>query len=50
MNIALFGDMELLDYVPWAISFEVVGGDFYGTERESGDNQLVYVKRQWQVQ
>ena len=50
VNIALFGKTELIDYVPWALSFEVVGGDFYGTGRESGGNPLVYVKQDWRLQ
>ena len=49
VNIALFGKAELVDYVPWAVSFEVVAGDFYGTGRESGGDPLVYVKQDWRL-
>lgn len=49
VNIAVFGRTGLIDHVPWAMSFEVVEGDFYGTGRESGGKPVVYIQQSWEV-
>lgn len=50
INIAIFNNIEMMDYVPYAFTFNVVDGDFYGTGRGSGGNPLIYAQQEWYVQ
>ena len=47
INVAIFQGMDMLDYLPWVTSFNVIDGDFYGTGKISGGNPVIYVKQEW---
>jgi lipopolysaccharide transport system ATP-binding protein len=47
INVAIFQGQDMLDYLPWVTSFEVIDGDFYGTGKISGGNPVIYVKQEW---
>ena len=50
VNLAVFGGVEVLDYLSEALSFHVIDGNFYGTGMESGGQPAIYVKQEWKIQ
>ncbi|WP_304062786.1 ABC transporter ATP-binding protein [Pedobacter glucosidilyticus] len=47
LNIALFVNLEIADYIQSALVFNVVEGQFYETGRMPSGKSICYVKQQW---
>jgi lipopolysaccharide transport system ATP-binding protein len=50
VNVAIFQSLDMLDYLQWASTFEIIEGDFYGTGKVSGGNPVIYISQEWKCQ